>query len=145
MSVDKPTVNAGLLYGGLVLALISIFLPVASETTSVMGISFGEQDVPMNGVAKFIVILLIAATGWLAWPVLAKTAFPVNRIIGLSAAVGTLALFVVWGFIRVGSLNSDTTSASPGLGLLLLLVAVGVVAVGVVRVWLARRSLDTTT
>jgi hypothetical protein len=144
MSLDKPTVNAGLLYGGLVLALISIFLPFATQTISVMGMSLGEQDVPLNGAAKFIFILLIAATAWLAWPVLAKTVFSLNRIIGLSVAVGALALYVVYGFIRVGTLNSDTTSASAGLGLLLLLVAVVVIVVSVVRVWLTRRSLDTT-
>jgi hypothetical protein len=144
MSLNKPTVNAGLLYGGLIVALISIFLPFATQTISVMGISLGEQDVQLNGVAKFIFILLIAATAWLAWPVLAKTVFPVNRIIGLSVAVGALALYVVYGFIRVGTLNSDNTSASAGLGLLLLLAAVGVIVVGMARVWLTHRSLDTT-
>lgn len=144
MSVEKPTVTAGLLYGGLVLALISIFLPFATQTISVMGMSLGEQDVELNGVAKFIFILLIAATAWLAWPLLAKTSFSANRIIGLSVAVGALALYVVYGFIRLGSLNSDDTSASPGLGLLLLVVAVGFIVFGLARVWLARRALGTT-
>src|ERR1700741_1520470 len=136
MSLEKLTVNAGLLYGGLVIALISIFLPLATETSSVMGMSLGEQDVSLNGAAKFIIIVLIAATAWLAWPVLARTAFPLKRLIGLSVAIGALALYVLYGFIRVGTLNSDNTSASAGLGLLLLLAAGAGIVGGVGRAWL---------
>jgi hypothetical protein len=140
----KVSVNAVLIYGGLLIALIAAFLPIASETTSAMGISLGEQDVSMDGAAKFVVIVLVAATAWLAWPVLSGT-LSFKRLIGLSVVAGALLAYALYGFALVGNLSTGDTSATPGLGVLLMIAAVIVAVVGVVRVWLARRQPEEAT
>jgi hypothetical protein len=140
--VAKLSVTTGLLFGGLVIAVIAIFCPWATVTE--MGIDVASAGGPNTG-WKFAVLLVIAAAAWLAWPTLSGSPMQVNRLIGLTIAVCVLFGVVIIGFINVNSFSSDVAKntfqivhASAGFGLWLYTVAVIASAVGVVQLWIHR-------
>ncbi|HUO37975.1 MAG TPA: hypothetical protein VMU34_09125 [Mycobacterium sp.] len=139
--VAKVSITTGLIYGGLIVAVIAIFLPFATVTEKVLGMTIVSRDVAANGSAKLVVVLIVAAAAWLAWPTVSGSQMSRPRLIGLTVGVCLLiGLVVVW-FVNVSSNNGDGdigADVSPGFGLLLYGVAVIAIAAGVVRIWMHR-------
>jgi hypothetical protein len=145
-----------LLYGGFVLAAIALFLPWVSVNSN---LSERALDVsPFKGFWVFALLALIAAAGFLAWPAVSRSQMPPNRLIGLSVAIGLLALGVVRGvwayadgvseFVKNNGGNDTdveeirsvaTTSLEPGM--ILYMVAVVAMVAGVVLLWRQRSQV----
>lgn len=137
----KISVTVGLMYAGLAIAVITIFLPWVS--VSVMGIQGPSSDIGPNIGWKYAALLVIAAAVWLAWPTVSGSPMPANRLIGLTVAVCLLVGVVVMGFFvilsyssNLGGMTYNFVNVSPGFGLYLYAATVIAIAVGVVRLWL---------
>lgn len=144
--VAKVSVTAGLLYGGLVFAAIGIFLPWGTATAEVLGQAFLSHDISVPGWLMFVVVLMIAAAAWLAWPALSGSSVPNNHRIGLTVVVGLLVGVFVIGVLHFLDAAPDKgvggeaagVDLSVGSGLVLYPVAVIAIAGGVVRLWMHR-------
>ncbi|ORV89874.1 hypothetical protein AWC11_13470 [Mycobacterium interjectum] len=137
----KMSVTAWIVLGGLVVTVISTFLPFATESIKLFGETLGSHEVPANGAAKFVVIVLVALAVFLALPALSGSQLAAGRLIGLSVVVGLLAVLTLVWFNTVSTENNKgegVVELTPGLGLMLYGVAVLVTAVGVVRLWIER-------
>jgi Protein of unknown function (DUF2510) len=136
--------TAWLLIGGAVAAVISLFLTWFTVKGSALGVDIISKDVSPPAYWKMMVLLMIAGAGWLAWPFFAGTTLSVQRLIGLTVIVLLLAGLAVTNWYTAASEStSDDDSAvsvSPGFGLLLYFAAVIAIAVGVVRIWMARSN-----
>ncbi|CAM3308630.1 hypothetical protein BST27_29410 [Mycobacterium intermedium] len=154
--VPKDLVTAGLLFVGLALAAISLFLPWTTITAKVL---FGTTTIdasPFRGGWSFLILLVIAGAGWLAWPTISGAQMLFRRIVGLTGVVGLLGVFFLIGAINYAQGISEKQQAiaeagdsadfiangvdvSLGFGFVLYTMALVAIAVGLGRVW-ARRS-----
>lgn len=140
---DKISGAGLLIYIGLFVTAISIFLTWETVTVSMdlLGapMELGSGTRGTSSGFKFAILVPIVAIAWLAWPVLAKTAMSVQRLLGLSAIVGLILLSVpLWFLVFRDNDPASGTTSSYGLGIYLFAAAVVAVAVGVVRVWIDR-------
>jgi hypothetical protein len=139
------SLTSGLIYGGLIIAVIGILCPWV--TVSVMGIEEGSRDFGPHISWKYAALLVIAAAGWLAWPTVSRSQLQLNRLIGLTAAVGVLGLVFIIGFYDIVSFSSNISEMTykiadvdPGWGLWLYAAAVIASAAGVVQLWIHSRK-----
>lgn len=136
--VAKIPLAGWLVVGGLVAALIALFLPIASATAD--GIPL--VDAYMPAWAKFIGLLFIAANLALAWATFNRPQTQQVTLIALSALVGLMVLHLIINWFTYGSdtrgAGGDGVDVSPGFGLLLYTLGLGVAAGGVVMMWIAR-------
>jgi hypothetical protein len=135
------SVTAWIVFGGLVVTVISIFLPFATVSLKLFGRTLTSHGVSADGTAKLVVIVLAAVAAFLALPALSGSQMPASRLIGLSVVVGLLgALTFVW-FNTVSTKNSEGegfVNVAPAFGLMVYGAAVIVTAVGVVLLWMDR-------
>jgi len=135
------SVPAWIVLGGLLVTVISIFLPFATVSLRLFGRTLTSHGVAADGTAKLVVIVLAAVAAFLALPVLSGSHIPAGRLIGLSVVVGLLgALTFVW-FHTVSTKNSEGegfVDVAPAFGLWVYAAAVIVTAVGVVVLWMDR-------
>ncbi len=137
--VGKIPLAGWLVVGGLFAALIGLFLPIASAS----GDGVRLADAYMPSWAQFIGLLFVAANLALAWATYNRPQTQQATLIALSALLGLMILHLI---INWFTYSSDATSAggdsgvdvSPGFGLLLYTLGLGVAAGGVVRMWMAR-------
>jgi Protein of unknown function (DUF2510) len=151
--VARLSVQAGLLFGGFVIAAIALFFPwVTVSVDSPLGGDLYKADAsPFTGGWIFAVLVVIAGAAWLAWPILSGSQMSVKRLSGLTAVVCLQIGCLVIGFIDYANGAVEKSKAttdtgeqltglhvSVGLGLLLYGAAVVVITVGVVRLWIQR-------
>lgn len=150
----KVSITAGLLFGGLVLAAISLFLPWTTVTASLLlGSPYTFDVSPFRGGRVFLVLPVIAAAGWLAWPMISGAQMLIKRLAGLTGVVGLLGLFFMIGVINyVQNLSekqkavsgaeflADAIDVSIGFGFVLYTMALVAIAVGLGRVWMQRAT-----
>jgi hypothetical protein len=149
----RLSATAGLLFGGLVIAAIALFMPwVTVSVDSPLGGSLYKVNAsPFTGGGIFAVLLVIAGAAWLAWPLLSGSLLPVKRLWGLTAAVGVQIICLLIGFgdyaNGVGEKSKVAASLREALtglhvsiefGLLLYAAAVVAITVGLVRIWIHR-------
>jgi hypothetical protein len=149
----RLSATAGLLFGGLVIAAIAMFVPwVTVSVDSPLGGSLYKVDAsPFSGGGIFAVLLVIAGTAWLAWPVVSGSLMPVKRLWGLTAAVGVQIVCLLVGFGDYANGVAEKRKVVTGLreemaglhvsaefGLLLYAAAVLAITVGLVRIWIHR-------
>jgi hypothetical protein len=148
-----PSLTAGLLFGGWLLAAIAIFLPwVTVSVDSPLGGDLYKVDAsPFKGGWVFPVLLVIAAAAVLAWPTVTRSQMSMKRLAGLTAVVGVQITFLLIGFLDYANGVSEQQRAmaragdelnslhiSVEFGLLLYASAVVAVVVGLVRTWIQR-------
>jgi hypothetical protein len=137
----KLSITGWLLVGGFVIALLATFLPFATVSVNVFGMSVGSHEVSANGAARFAVFVFVAGGVALAWPHLSGSQLAVGRLIGLSVVVVVLVVLMVVWYMNVSNSNSQgdgVVKVSPGFGLLLYGAAVVDIAVVVVLLWIQR-------
>jgi hypothetical protein len=130
-----------LAFGGLVVAVVATFLPFATVSIHVFGMTFRAHEVSAGGNARLFVFLLAAVTVFLAWPAVSGSAVADWRLIGLSAVVGLLIVVAVVAYLHISENNGKgegLVKVSPAYGLLLYGAGVVVVAAGVVWLWTDR-------
>ena len=135
----KPSIPGWILLGGLVIAIVAVFLPFATVSIRVFGMTFHAHQVSADATARIVVFLLAAVAVLLAWP--SRSALAVWRPIGLSVVVGLLAVVAVVAYRHIDENNGRAEGivrVSPAFGLQLYGVGVAVVAVGVVWLWIDR-------
>jgi hypothetical protein len=128
-------------FGGLVIAVIATFLPFATVSIHVFGMTFDAHEVSATGTGRFVVFLLAAVAVLLAWPTLSGSAVADGRLIGLSVVVVLFVVVVVVSYLDVSENNGKGegfVKVSPAFGLLLYAAGVVVIAVGVVWLWMDR-------
>jgi hypothetical protein len=137
----RVSITTGLLFGGLLFAILGVFLPFAS--ISVFGMNVA--DIPLPWAYRLIALALVAGSAALAWPALSGVQIESGRRIGLSVVVGLMVVVIVIAFFAVAESNSEggadtegIAGASPGFGLMLYAVAVVAIIVAVVRLWMQR-------
>jgi hypothetical protein len=155
--VARLSVQAGLLFGGFVIAAIALFFPwVTVSVDSPLGGDLYKADAsPFTGGWIFAVLVVIAGAAWLAWPILSGSQMSVKRLSGLTAVVCLQIGCLVIGFIDYANGAVEKSKAttdtgeqltglhvSVGLGLLLYTAAVVAIVVGVVRVWIHRSRTE---
>jgi hypothetical protein len=137
----KMSVSAWIVLGGLVATVIATFLPFATVSLKLFGRTLTSRDVPADGTAKVVVIVLAAAAVLLALPALSGSPVSVARLIGLSVVVGVLGgLTFVW-YNTVSAKNNEGegfVAVTPAFGMLVYGAAVIVAGVGVVLLWIDR-------
>ena len=137
----KMSVSAWIVLGGLVATVIATFLPFATVSLKLFGRTLTSHDVPADGTAKVVVIVLASAAVLLALPVLSGSQVPGARLIGLSVVVGVLGgLTLVW-YNTVSAKNNEGegfVAVTPAFGMLVYGAAVIVAGVGVVLLWIDR-------
>jgi hypothetical protein len=135
------SVPAWIVFGGLLVTIISIFLPFATVSLKLFGRTLSSHGAAADGTAKLVVILLAVVAAFLALPALTGSRMPASRLIGLSVVVGLLgALTFVW-FHTVATKNNEGegfVNVAPAVGLMVYAAAVIVTAVGVVLLWMER-------
>jgi hypothetical protein len=137
----KPSIAGLPVFGGLVIAVVAIFLPFATVSIQVFGMTFRAHEASASGTARFVVLLLVAAAVFLAWPTLTGAAVADWRRIGLSVVVVLLIVVAVVAYIDISDNNGKAeglVKVSVAFGLLLYGAAVVVIAVGVVWLWIDR-------
>jgi hypothetical protein len=127
--------------GGLVAALIGLFLPLAN--VSAEGIL--SMDVYWPGWAKFIGFLFVAGGLALTWATYGRLQTKQATLIGLSALVGLMIAHLILNWFTFDSEskgNGDLAGVdvSPGFGLLLYTLGLGVAAVGTFLIWRGRST-----
>jgi hypothetical protein len=127
--------------GGLVAALIALFLPLAN--VSAEGVL--SVDVYWPGWAKFIGFLLVAAGLALTWATYDRLQTQQATLIGLSVLVGLMIAHLILNWFTYDSEskgNGDLAGVdvSPGFGLLLYTLGLIVAAAGIVLIWRARST-----
>jgi hypothetical protein len=133
----RVTLTTGLVFGGLTVATLAVFLPFA--TITILGANFADASLP--GKYKVIALVLIAAAAAVAWPALSGVPIDARRRTGLSVLAGLMVVFVAVAFYAVSKGNSEggeDVGASPGFGLILYVAAVIAIIVGVSRLWRQR-------
>ncbi len=125
--------------GGLVAALIALFLPLANISAA----GLVSIDVYWPGWAKFIGFLCVAGGLVLTWAIYDRIQNRQAALIGLSALVGLMIAHLILNWFTFDSEskgNGDLAGVdvSPGFGLLLYTLGLGVAAVGIVLIWRAR-------
>ncbi|WP_082964149.1 DUF2510 domain-containing protein [Mycobacterium sp. E796] len=137
----RMSVPAWIVFGGLLVTVVSIFLPFATVSLKLFGRTLSSHGAAADGTAKFVVILLAVVAALLALPALSGSRMPASRLIGLSVVVGLLgALTFVW-FHTVSTKNNEGegfVTVTPAFGLMVYAAAVIVTAVGVVLLWMDR-------
>ncbi|OBI90677.1 hypothetical protein A9X00_18320 [Mycobacterium sp. 1245805.9] len=143
--VATMSVPAWIVLGGLLVTVISIFLPFATVSFKLFGRTLSSHGVAADGTAKFVVILLAVVAAFLALPAVSGSRVPTARLIGLSVAVALLgALTFVW-FHTVATKNNEGegfVNVTPAFGMMVYAGAVIVTAVGVVLLWMERSKAD---
>jgi hypothetical protein len=135
-----------LVFGGLVIAVVATFLPFATVSIQLFGMTFRAHEVSANGTARLVVFLLVAVAVWLAWPTVSGSAVADGRLIGLTVVVVLLVVVVVVSYLDVAENNGKgegIVKVSPAFGLLLYAAGVVVIAVGVVWLWTDRSRAQT--
>jgi hypothetical protein len=150
----KLSITGWLIFAGLVVAAIGIFLPWVTVSADVPLAGHLSADLsPFKDFWIFGVLVVIACAAWLAWPAFSRSRIPLNRLIGLSVAVGLLVVcFVigVWAYVN-GVLERDKEFADSGTedlkglvdvsigpGLILYTAAMVAIVVGTVQLWRQR-------
>lgn len=135
-------VAAWLLYGGFVVAAISVFLPWVKA--SALGL-ISKNASPLEGVWLVVPIVIIAGAAWLAWPLLTGSQLATNRLIGLTVSAGVLMILLVigyWGYMSAVSERNkdpdvkDVVDVSVGPGLLMYTAAIVAIVVAIVQLWI---------
>jgi hypothetical protein len=137
----KFSLAAWLVFGGLVVGVIATFLPFATVSINVFGMTFRAHEVSASGTARFVIFLLVVVAVGLAWPTLSGSAMAIGRLIGLSVVVVLLVVVAVVAYLDVSEHNGKgegIVKVSPAFGLLLYWAAVAVIAVGVIWLWIDR-------
>jgi hypothetical protein len=139
--VAKIPRNGWIVVGGLVAALVALFLPLAN--VSAEGIL--SIDVYWPGWAKFIGFLFVVGGLALLWATYERLQTQQSTLIGLSALVGLMIAHLILNWFTFDSEskgNGDLggVDVSPGFGLLLYTLGLGVAAVGIVLIWRARAT-----
>ncbi len=135
----KPSIGGWILLGGLVIAIVAVFLPFATVSIRVFGMTFHAHEVSAGGTARVVVFLLAAVAVLLAWP--SGSALAAWRLSGLSVVVALLTVVAVVAYRDISENNGRAegiVKVSPAFGLLLYGAGVTVVAVGVVWLWIER-------
>jgi hypothetical protein len=148
--MTRNMLTAGLIYGGLFLAAIALFLPwVTVSVKNPLGFGdMGHQDYsPFGGFMKFLGLLLIAGAMALAWATLSDAQKRIGLLIGLSAVTGLLICGFLLGLLNYlggvsekgkGGEGSEYVDVSMDFGMFLYFAAVAALSVGVLRIWLHR-------
>ncbi|MGB9307561.1 MAG: hypothetical protein ACLPXZ_16320 [Mycobacterium sp.] len=148
--VSRHLLTAGLIYGGLFLAAVAVFLPwITVNVKNPLGFGdLGHQDyTPFGGILKLLALLMIAGAMALAWFILSESQKSAGFLIGLSAVTGLLICGFLLGLINYfggvaekgkGGEGSQYVDVSIDFGMFLYFAAVAAVAVGVLRIWMQR-------
>ena len=139
--VAKIPLPGWIVVGGLALALIALFLPLANVGAE--GIL--SVDVYWPGWAKFIGLLLVAAGLALTWATYNRLQTQQATLIGLSVLVGLMIAHLILNWFTYDSEskgNGDLAGVdvSPGFGLLSYTLGLIVAAAGIVLIWRARSA-----
>ncbi len=142
----RLSVTAWLLFGGFAIAAIAVFF----KWVTVNGPGAQIDVSPFRDFWTFLVLLVIAGAAWLAWPTATGSQMPVNRLIGLTAAVGLIVVGVVVGVVTyvnwvskrndagAGGEDVSFVHVSIGSGWVLYTAATVAIVVGLVRLWRQR-------
>ena len=148
--VSRHLLTAVLIYGGLFLAAIAMFMPwvtVAAKNPLGLGVMLQQDYSPFGGAMKFLGLLLIAGAMALAWATLSQSEIRIPLLIGLSAVTTLLIGAFLLGLLNyVGGLSekgktaegSEYVDVSMDFGMILYFLAVAVLVVGVLRIWMQR-------
>jgi hypothetical protein len=131
----RLSITTGLVFGGLIIATLAVFLPLA--TVTVMGMNLADASFPW--LYKLIVLASIAGSAALAWPALSGVPIDVGRRTGLSVLTGLMVVVVIIAFFAVSQGDQEgagIAAVSPGFGLMLYVAAVIAIIVGVIRLWM---------
>lgn len=150
----KLSITGWLIFGGLLIAAIAMFLPWVTVSANVPLAGHLSVDLsPFKDYWIFVALLVIAGSGWLAWPALSGSQIPFNRLIGLSVAVGVLVVFFIIGVYAyvngISERNKEFSDkdveefkglvdVSIGPGLILYTAATAAIVFGVVQLWRQR-------
>lgn len=129
---------AWLLYGGLAVALISIFLPWASVSAEGLGETFS-----LGGVDMFGAFVLIAGTAVLVWVTFTRPQAQRWAPIVLTVLIGLLVIDMITDWFDLDSAAAQVgdlggLNVSPAVGILLYTAAVGFLAARIVFFWINR-------
>jgi hypothetical protein len=130
-----------LLLGGLVIAIVAIFLPFATVSINLFGFTLRAHEVSAGGTARIVVVLLVAVAVGLAWPTPSGSRMAVARLTGLSVVVVLFIVVAVVAYLDVSENNGKgegIVKVSPAFGLLLYGAGVLVIAAAVVWLWTDR-------
>ena len=142
----KLSITAWLLFGGFVIAAIGVFF----KWVTVSAVGLQADGSPFQGFWIFVVLLVIAGAAWLAWPTVSGSQLSVNRLIGLTVAVGLIVVGAFVGFAAYVTGLSDRdkefaqsgdedmkalVNVSIGPGLILYTAATVAIVVGIIRLW----------
>lgn len=131
----RLSLTTGLVYGGLVVATLAIFLPFA--TVTVLGMNVADASLPW--LYRLLALVLIGGSAALVWPALSGVALEPWRRAGVSVLVGLMVVLIVIAFMGVSDGDTEgegIAGVSPGFGLMLYVAAVIAIIVGVVRLWM---------
>ncbi len=162
VGVTKAVLPAGLVYGGLVVALLSLFMPwtTVSANLPLLG-SMHVNASPFKSVWMILPLALIGVGAWLAWPALTRRPLPTGRLAGLAGVNGGLALCWVIGLVNylngasaltdsLGGADADAADVaavqslvdvSLNFGYLLYTAAVAALIAGLVLLWRTGRAV----
>jgi hypothetical protein len=137
----KLSIAGWLLLGGLLIAIVAIFLPFATVSINLFGFTVRAHEASAGGTARIVVLLLVAVAVGLAWPAPSGPGGAVARLLGLSVVVVLFVVVAVVAYLDVSEHNSKgegIVKVSPAFGLLLYGAGVLVIAVAVVWLWIDR-------
>ncbi len=141
LAVPK-SVNPWLIAGGAAVTVLSTFLTWFTVKGNALGVTVVSENFSPPGALIFVVLLLIAGVGVLAWPLFTGSTLAVWRLAGLSVVVvillGLLVANWVNGASATGNDGDSSVSLTPAFGVLLYVAGVAAIAVGVVRLWIDR-------
>jgi hypothetical protein len=127
--------------GGLVIAIVAIFLPFATVSIGLFGFTLRAHEVSAGGTARIVVVLLVAVAVGLAWPTPSRSRTVVARLIGLGVVVVVFVVVAVVAYLDVSENNGKAegiVKVSPAFGLQLYGAGVLVIAAAVVWLWIDR-------
>ncbi len=117
------SVDPWLIAGGAVVAVISTFLTWFTVKGDALGMTVVSENFSPPGALIFVVVLLIAIAGALAWPLFAGTILSLWRLAGLSVVVVLLLGLVVANWVNgasaTGNDGDSSVSLTPAFGVLL--------------------------
>ena len=137
--VAKTPLGLWLLYAGIAVAVIGLFLPLATVQAGPISVSVG-----MPGGTKAFLFLFLAAGGALAWATYSRPEGQSRTLIGLSVVIGLLVAHLIYNWFtydsEMGASESELAgiNVSPGSGLILYTLALVFLAVRVVMMWMAQ-------
>jgi hypothetical protein len=130
-----------LLFGGIIVAQIGLFLPWASANDSGLVMRLSQ-----SGVVTFVLFAALAGSFALAWATFARPRIQRPTLIGLTVVIGLLVIELLYEWFslsskaRVVTGNDPGVDVSPSVGLLVYTAAIAFLAVRIVMHWRGRSN-----